>query len=117
MTLLMWATAGTLLLMFSTWVTYLGIMNLMQNRDKLSLPIKFFAYPLAAVGILLDGTVNVLVGTVMFLELPHEFLLTARLQRLIETGKPWRANLAHWLCSNMLDPFDSRGYHCRKPTA
>lgn len=110
-----WIAGYGFLLMFATWVGYLSVMNLMQNKAKLTLPAKCFAYPLAAVGVILDVACNLLVGTALFLELPKEWLLTARLQRQIETGKPWRANLAHWLCSNLLDPFDARGYHCRKP--
>ena len=114
MTLLLIAGYG-LLLMFATWVGYLAVMNLMENRAKLTLATKLFAYPLAAAGLVLDAVSNLLIGTVLFLEPPHEILLTKRLQRQIETGRPWRANLAHWLCSNLLDPFDSRGYHCQKP--
>ena len=101
--------------MFFTWAAYLSVMNLMENQKKLTLAAKCFAYPLALLGVLMDVMLNLTVGTVLFLELPHEFMFTARLQRQIETGKIWRAKIAHWLCANLLDPFDSRGYHCQKP--
>lgn len=114
MNLFLYALA-TFGLMFFTWASYLAVMNLMQNKAKLTTAGKCFAYPLAALGVTLDFAVNMFIGTILFLEIPHELLFTARLQRQIESGRPWRANIAHWLCVNLLDPFDVRGYHCVKP--
>lgn len=113
------------LAMFFTWGMYLAVMNLIQSKHKLTLAAKFFAYPLAAIGIIMDFLINIIVGTLLFLDLPREFLLTARLQRylddldnLTEPAKGlrnWRHSAALWICTNLLDPFDSRGYHCKKP--
>jgi hypothetical protein len=113
--LIMSAGLCLFLLMYFTWAAYLCVMNLMQHQKQLTLAAKFFAYPLAAAGVVLDVLLNMIVGTLLFLEIPRELMFTARLQRQIETGLSWRANVAHWLCANLLDPFDARGYHCQKP--
>lgn len=99
---------------FFTWGMYLAVMNLMAARKTMPLVTKLFAYPLAAIGIIMDVLINIIVGTILFLELPKTWLLTARLQsHLDDTG--WRGSIAVWICANLLDPFDARGYHCRKP--
>lgn len=94
-----------------TWGMYLSVMNLMEQKDKLTLTTKIFAYPIAAIGVFADFFYNITVGTLMFLELPKEYLLTMRLDRhLTETG--WRGKRARWACKNFLDPFARDGRHC-----
>lgn len=106
---------GVVVFTFFTWGMYLSVMNLMRVKETLSTETKFFAYPLAAVGVLADFLYNIVVGTVIFLEPPREWLLTARLKRhLGEDG--YKGNLARWLCRHLLDPFDPKGTHCgQKP--
>jgi len=98
---------------FFTWGMYLAVMNLMAARKTMPLVTKFFAYPLAAIGIIMDVLINIVVGTIIFVELPKTWLLTARLQSHMDDPN-WRGALAVWICANLLDPFDARGYHCRK---
>jgi len=106
------------LAMFFTWGMYLAVMNLMEAKSKLTLAAKCFAYPLALLGVIMDVALNLTVCTIIFFELPKQFMLTARLQsHLDEIGGPkdgWRGTIALWICSNLLDPFDSRGFHCKK---
>jgi hypothetical protein len=101
-----------------TWMMYLAVMTLMENKKELTLVAKIFAYPVAGIGILFDVAVNVIVGSIIFLELPRQFLFTQRLQFWIDDhfeGKmTWRAHVANFICNNFLDPFDPKGYHCRK---
>jgi len=91
----------------------------MRAKKQLTLAAKCFAYPLALIGVLMDVVLNLTIGTLLFLELPKHLMFTARLQsHLDEIGEKndgWRSNIALWICSNLLDPFDSRGYHCKKP--
>lgn len=118
---------------YFTWGMYLAVMNLIQAKDTihgLTLTTKCFAYPLALAGIMMDFLTNVIVGSILFVDVPREFLLTERLQRYLEdmdhyysdvtTKQPnkldkWRWVTALWICEHLLDPFDARGYHCRKP--
>lgn len=118
---------------YFTWGMYLAVMNLIQAKNtihELTWQAKLFAYPLAVCGIIMDFLTNVVVGTIIFLDVPREWLLTQRLQRYLEnmdnfytdsSKEPpsklnrWRWDAALWICTHLLDPFDSRGYHCRKP--
>lgn len=98
---------------FFTWGMYLSVMNLVRFKDHLSLETKVFAYPLVVVGVLADFVYNVVVGSILFLEPPREWLLTTRLKRhLGEDG--YKGNLARWVCRHLLDPFDPKGTHCGK---
>ena len=118
---------------YFTWGMYLAVMNLIQAKDtihELTWQAKVFAYPLAIAGIIMDFLTNLFVGSIMFVDVPREWLLTERLQRYLEDmdeyydglakNQPtsldkWRWTAALWVCTHLLDPFDARGYHCRKP--
>jgi hypothetical protein len=96
-----------------TWVFYLAVMNLKRNRDQLTPIAKGFAYPMLAIGLVADVLFNFLWGTILFLELPRELLMTARLKRHLNDHKnDWRDRNAHWFCRNFLNPFDPSGNHC-----
>lgn len=113
MTTVLYTILGVVLFTFFTWGMYLSVMSLMRVKETLTLETKFFAYPLAAVGVLADFLYNVVVGTVIFLELPREYLLTKRLKRHLEDDN-WRGAMSRWLCRHLLDPFDPKGTHCGK---
>lgn len=106
---------GALGFSFFTWGAYLSAMSLIRERGVLSWQTKLFAYPLVAIGITADFLTNVVIGTVLFLELPREYLLTIRLDRLLERDD-FRGAIARWLCRYMLDPFDPKGRHCTGAT-
>ncbi len=93
---------------------YLAVMTLLRARKDGKLPpvALAFAYPVVAVGLLFDFALHVLVGTVLFLERPREWLLTQRLSRLIRKDDGWRGDLALWMCTTLLDAFDPNGSHC-----
>lgn len=98
---------------FFTWGMYLSVMNLVRFKEQMSLETKLFAYPLVVIGVLADFIYNVLVGSILFLEPPREWLLTTRLKRHL--GKDgYKGNLARWVCRHLLDPFDPKGTHCGK---
>ena len=103
-------------LVYVTWAFYLLFTALLRaKRDgTISKPALILGYPLVAVGAVLDVLLNVTVGTVLFLELPHykRLFLTARMQRLIREDMGWRGDLAAWICGRLLDAFDPSGAHC-----
>ena len=103
---------GAFIGMSVTWVLYLALMNLDRNRSRLTTPAKVFAYPMLAVGYVVDVLFNWVFGTVMMLELPREFLFTARCERHMHDDT-WAGTVARWMCKNFLDPFDPDGKHCR----
>lgn len=94
------------------WVFFLAVMHLREARDAGKIPR--FAYPPAMatlfVGYLLDFAVNVVVLTIVMLELPHETTVTTRLKRHKDDGN-WRGRIARWVAAQLLDPFDPDGKH------
>ena len=99
-------------LLYATWIFYLAVMNLKRAKDAgtLTLPAKVMGYPVLFVGLALDCLLNLTVCTFLFLELPREGLVTARLKRLA-VGGGWRASLAMWFAVHLLDTFDPSGRH------
>jgi len=100
-------------LIYVLWIFFLAVMNLKRARDSvgLTLPAKILGYPLLFVGLVIDFLTNIKVMSVLFLEVPRETLVTARLKRHIQ-GTGWRQKLALWFCVNLLDKFDPSGNHC-----
>lgn len=110
MTLTMWAFAS----IYTLWVFYLAVMNLKRAKDAGTIPrtALWFGYPVLLAGLLIDLFVNVFVATVIFLDLPRELTMTARLKRYVrEQPGTWRASVAVWFAANLLDAFDPSGKH------
>lgn len=109
---LLWAFG----LMYLTWAFYLLFTALLRAKREgtISRFSLILGYPLVAVGAILDILLNVTVGTILFLELPHykRLFLTARMARLIREDYGWRGDVAAWICSRLLDSFDPSGKHC-----
>lgn len=99
----------------ATWIFYLAVMNLAPHRGQLHPVAKAHAYALLGVGLALDLVLNFVVGTILFLKHPQDWLLTGRLTRYIkdEQEARWRRATALWLCRHLLDQFDPKGGHCR----
>ena len=102
------------LTMYVLWVFYLAVMGLKRARDAGSLTkwALVFGYPVLIVGYAMDIFVNVTILTVLFLEWPHETLVTSRLKRHIIESSGWRETMAAWICGNLLNAFDPNGKHC-----
>ncbi len=86
------------------------------EAHKLTTASKILGYPWLAVMILADTLFNIFIGTFLFMELPREALFTARLERMLDIYQPvvrWRFKVAKYICSNLLDPFDPDGRHCK----
>lgn len=100
-------------LFYITWLFYLAVMNLKRAKDAgtLSKVALVMGYPILLVGLVLDALLNVTVMTVLFLEPPREWLVTARLKRHAEVFGPWRGDLARWFAKHLLDVFDPSGKH------
>lgn len=106
------ALAGFLSL-YALWVFYLAVMALKRARDAgtLTKTARVMGTPVLFIGLLLDFLVNVTVMTVLFAELPKEWLVTSRLQRHAKhDDKPGCMRVVAWL-RQFLDPFDPSGKH------
>lgn len=94
------------------WVFFVAVMHLKELRDAgtLTTAQKVFGYPALVIGLVLDFLVNVVVASILFLELPDEWLVSGRLWRLSQGGG-WRAKLATAIRSQLLDSADPSGVH------
>jgi hypothetical protein len=93
------------------WTLYLAIMNIAAHRDQMGPVAKAHAYILLIFGYLCDFVLNMIVCLV-FLRLPQDFLLTGTLKRTIINDNGWRCAVASWICTTLLNAFDSKGRHC-----
>lgn len=93
------------------WLLFLAVMALNWRWHALPKVVKALALPAVIVSVALDVLFNVTIGTVLFLEFPRQWTFSQRVgsyKRRID----WRAPLAQWICSNLLDPFEAGG-HCK----
>ena len=107
----MWLSALSVWLL---WTFYVAIMHLLKVHQAGNLKglTRVFGYPVLLVGVILDTVVNWFVASIMFLEIPKEFLVTTRLQRHWKNDpKSWRGKLARSISNLLLDQFDPSGDH------
>lgn len=122
------AAACFLMLQF-TWLHYLAIMRLKTIKDegKLNKWAYRFGMPILLVGYLSDFVSNMIPLTILMLEPPREWLVSARVSRhqresadwadrkgVAKYVARWRYSVSKWTCSNLLDPFDPSGCHCKE---
>lgn len=95
------------------WIIFAAVMRLKQVRDagKLTPAMKVFGYPALFLGLAVDFVVNVVFGTLVFLQLPHEMTLSSRLWKLSNGDEGWRKNWAYWIRTQLLDAVDPEGVH------
>lgn len=95
------------------YTLYLAIMALYRGylAKTLSLESKILGYPILAIGLIVDVLMNVTLFSLIFLELPSEWLVTDRLKKHIKRWT-WRGRLARRICRTILSPFDPTGDHC-----
>ena len=110
---------SSLVLMNLTWVWFTAIMRLQEMRNSVLLTTQNkvlwgVAWLNLILGLLCDTLLNWVICTVLFFELPREFLTTARLCRLYETSpSSWRGKLAAWFGVILLNPVDPSGKHVK----
>lgn len=101
------------LALYIGWVFYLAVMSLGRAKAGGTLTQWTWAlgYPVLALGLVLDCVLNAIVLSVVFLELPREWTMTARLKRHAQhRNKPRCLAIVDWF-RQFVDPFDRRGRH------
>lgn len=98
------------------WVYFVAVMHLkhLQADGKLTGGIKFMGYQALCIGLILDLVVHLVVGSLLFLELPawREWTLSRRLWRLSNgPDDTWRRRLALAIRRGLLDQIDPEGVH------
>lgn len=95
-----------------TWLMYIQVMGALRVWINLHWFVKFNLIPIAPVFLLLDVAVNLVIGSLLFLEPPRWWTLSERLHYHAINNHGWRTSIAVWLCVNMLNPFDPDFHHC-----
>jgi hypothetical protein len=106
-------TIITLSIFWLTFVFLNAVLHLRTARDSGYLKIapaivRAFAYLALGIGLVLDTALNVMLS-IVFWELPQEFLTTKRVIRLKRQGNDWQKSCSNWLCKQ-LNALDSN--HC-----
>ena len=106
-------TLAAFALSYALWVFYLAVMNLKRVKDagKLGKVALALGMPVLIVGLVLDLLVNVLVMSIILLEIPQEMTVTSRLKRHKAESTGWRLKVTNWFASELLDHFDPSGVH------
>ncbi len=111
-------------LIFGTWIYFLAIMRLREMRDagKMDYSVSPTLFVLGRValviGLVMDVLVNFFVATPVLMELPKEFLTTARLNRWYHsTDTDWYTRNVRKrfvkFGQTMLDAADTTGQHIK----
>jgi len=105
--------AVLLILLFIVFIFFCAVMKLRTVRDSgylkdAPLIIRVYANSALFIGLLSDFLLNVLLS-ILFVELPQEWLTTDRVKRLKVSGNPWQKSCANWLCVQ-LNNLDEK--HC-----
>lgn len=106
---------AVILFLWVFWGLYVLVMGVYRAHlaKRLTRVTYALGLPWVVVGYAVDIVANIFVASVVFLELPREWLVTDRLKRHIDTGLgTWRGYLAAWVCDHLLDVFDPSGEHC-----
>jgi hypothetical protein len=113
MWVVLWYAFVVWAIMGSVWIFYLAVMKLKQHLAELRWYHLMWAYPFAAVFIVVDFLFRITFGTVMFLDLPdRDTLLFTGLCKAHKNEETWRGRLARFWCRTYLNPFDPSGRHC-----
>ena len=100
-------------LFYITWILYIAGMNIVRVWDDLRLPIKILLSPALIAFLLLDVVfINFIVLTLLFKEIPREWLATTRLKRHARGSSPSQKKKALIFCGWLLNKFDPTGQHC-----
>lgn len=94
------------------WVIYAAMMRLKQVREagKLTLAMKVLGYPVLFFGLAIDFCLNVF-ASLVFVEFPKEYTLSARLWRHSQESTGYRQKVAEVIRVNLLDAIDPAGVH------
>jgi hypothetical protein len=94
------------------FIMYVASMAMIRahSEKKLNGLLWVLCLPFVALSIVLDFINNILVFTLLFSELPKEFLVTDRLKRHAKQHT-FRGKLARYIGDLLLNPFDHTGNH------
>ena len=84
--------------------------RLLESGVKLPFDMRCTAYFWLIIGLPADFVFNVLRGSIIFRERPHELLFTSRVKRHLRSGPGWRRDKAY-LWAEILNAIDPNHVH------
>jgi hypothetical protein len=103
-------------ILWGFWALYVFTMAIYRAKlaGRLGKINTALALPFVLLAVFVDWAVNMTLATFIFMDLPQEKLVTARLKRYKALGPDagWRYRAAVWICDGRLDIFDPSGDHC-----
>ena len=111
---LIWLCTSFIIFMI-TFVCYAAVTHMDKIKNELfrkHWTVRWASFLALAFGLVFDTLLNWYTLSVAFIELPQEFLSTARVTRHKYDSTHWRQTQARWWCANWLEPFDIG--HCNK---
>jgi len=96
--------------MYGGWCIFIIYAGVAAKWDQLRPGLRLSLIPVGVIGAIMDVSFNLTVATVLFLQLPSTFTLTARMAKNKSGPDGWRKELSSWVCMNMLDVFQAG--HC-----
>jgi hypothetical protein len=101
--------------MYGLWIFYLAWTHLekVEAEGTLSTASRVLGGPVKVGGLAIDTVVNFTIVTVLFLDWPHEFLVSRRFSRYLHGKDGRRKRITQWVCTHLLDAFDVDGKHCK----
>jgi hypothetical protein len=94
------------------YTLYLAAINFYENRHETSSLVVFLAAPMLVAMLVCDFLMNMTLFSVIFVDVPRELLVTARLKRYRALPDGWRKHWADEICTRGLNPFDPTKHHC-----
>ena len=98
-----------LYLFFIMYVASMGMIRAHAEK-KLNGVLWVLCLPFVAISIVLDFINNMIVFSLLYFELPKEWLVTERLKRHVKQHT-FRGKLSRWIGETILNPFDHSGDH------
>jgi hypothetical protein len=96
--------------MYGGWLLFIIYAGVAAKWNALPHPLRWLFIPVGIFGGLLDVSFNLTIATLLFLELPTTWTLTARMAKNKAGPDGWRKDVSAWVCKNMLDVFQAG--HC-----
>lgn len=98
-----------LYLFFIMYVASMGMIRAHAEK-KLNGVLWVLCLPFVAISIVLDFINNMTVFSLLYWEVPREWLVTDRLKRHAKE-QTFRGKLSRWIAETVLNPFDHTGNH------
>jgi hypothetical protein len=94
------------------YTLYLAAINFYEHWRDTSRLVVVIASPVLLTMIVCDVVMQMTLFTLIFLDIPRDFLVTQRLIRYRAQETGWRKHWADEICTRALNPFDPSKHHC-----